>query len=313
MIDTTMQINFFTVSLPENIPTLKISIEQINSYYQSPSFTIICPDLSADLFTENLAAFNNIQILRESSILDLAHFKKLVSQYLISLNVTIEPNNLLGWYYQQALKLAFLMSQPHDRLPLVMWDADTIPVEKISFFNENHSILYGSALEFHRPYFQTMQQVFGKLPPRFAAFTIQFFTCTAQESVCLRERLERFLPRPATSSIADWVSQIIIQSVYNTHHTFDGSLFSEQELVGLCHLLSSGEKQRPLVYLRWGFNGLVSSAQMRLIKRLGFKHITYENIGNLFNKKQGWLSLLIFIAKQIYRQRLRPFIAPISR
>jgi hypothetical protein len=308
-----MQINFFTVSLPENIPTLKVSLEQINNFYQSPPFTIICPDVSAHLFTESLARFDNVQILCESSILDLSDFKKLVSQYLTSLNSPIEIHNRLSWYYQQALKLAFAMSQPLGCFPLVMWDADTIPVEKIRFFNNNHSILYGSALEFHLPYFQTMQKIYGVLPQRFSAFTIQFFTCTDQELLCLRERLQQFLPQQENASVSEWVSQIIIQSVYNTHQTFEGSLFSEQELVGLSHMIANGERQRTLTYLRWGFSGLVSSRQMRLIKLLGFKHITFENVENILYKKQGWISLLIFIAKQIYRQRLRPLIAPISR
>jgi hypothetical protein len=308
-----MPLEFFTVSLPDNIPTLKISISRLNRFYQTPSFSIICPASSVQLFKEELVMFPNVLIRSEEFWLTFTRFKDLAEEQL-ALSDAGEPIiGRLGWYYQQALKLTFLMSLKNDHPPMVMWDADTIPMTRIKFFSQGRSVLYGSRLEFHHPYFQTMTQLFGTLPPRFLAFTIQFFTATQQESRYLRSTLEDFLTKENEEPTGEWIARIVIKSVYKTHTSFEGSLFSEQELVGLSNLLNDGKPQRQMTYLRWGFSGIVSSGQMRLIRLMGFKHITYENVENIINKKQSWFSLLIFIAKQIYRQRLKHFIAPVAK
>lgn len=301
-----MQTNFFTVSLPANIPTLKLSLRQLQKFYNLGRFTIICPDASISLFAEQLSCFRNIQFLPESSLLTFSQFKDIVNKYVSLENLPQASRDRLGWYYQQALKLSFLLTQSVDNLPIVMWDADTIPVAYIEFFSGDQSILYGSALEFHHPYFQTMRGIFAALPPRFAAFTIQFFTVSITELIYLKARLTEYLPRKDDTSVPDWISQIIIHSVFSAHGKFHGSLFSEQELVGLSNMLAGRQRQQSIAYLRWGFDGIASPTQMRFISYLGFKHITYENVEKIIDKKQSWFSLLLFAAKEVCRQKLMP-------
>ena len=71
-----------------------------------------------------------------------------------------------------------------------MWDADTIPLNKIKFFNvKNEPISYGSFYEYHKPYFEFNKIIFGKSykPLSFAA-TIQFYAMNIED----REELRNF-------------------------------------------------------------------------------------------------------------------------
>ena len=183
-----------------------------------------------------------------------------------------------------------------------MWDADTIPLCKIEFFKNNESALYGSLIEFHQPYFKTMETIFGTLPFKFSAFTVQFFTCTYTEVKFLESKLNQYCQKMKDMTIGHWIAKIVIQSTYETHKLMDDSFFSEQELVGLSAMLGGISTQLPISYLRWNFDGLLTPSQIFFVRILGFKHITYENMGQLKGKKQSWINLIYLVRKEIYKQ-----------
>ena len=300
-----MRHKFFTVSLAKNIPVLKRSIPLINRFYGQPDFSIICPENTIELFNFEFKAFKNVKIISETSLINFDYFCVRAKAYLAQITGNEYLGTRLGWYYQQVLKISFLAEQAENNLPIVMWDADTIMLSKIAFFRNNHSVLYGSMLEFHRPYFQTMARIFEALPTVFSAFTVQFFTSTKDERVFLLRKLEQYMLRNESMRQPEWIAEIIIKSVVDTHASFEGSLFSEQELVGLSNILCIKREQRPLAYLRWEFEGILSAAQIVWVTLLGFKHVTYENVDALIDKKQRWVRLLIFTAKEFYRQKLK--------
>jgi hypothetical protein len=300
-----MRHNFFTVSLANNLPTLKRSIPQINRFYGTPDFSIICPSASVELFSKEFQVFQNVKIISEETLISFDSFSSRAAKYFTANTGKKYSGTRLGWYYQQVLKISFLIQQQAANLPIVMWDADTIIVSKIVFFYKDHSILYGSLLEFHQPYFQSLARVLGTLPSEFQAFTIQFFSCTKVEQEFLVSNLNQYLLRSGYSLTPEWIADIVIRAVIDTHSDFDVSLFSEQELVGLSNMLCSDQPQRPLAYLRWGFEGILSPIQLFWVRLLGFKHITYENIDSIQHKRQGWLKLLAFTAKEFYRQKLK--------
>lgn len=300
-----MRHNFFTVSLAQNIPVLKRSIPQINRFYDDPAFSIICPNSVVSLFSKEFQTFPNVKIIPEDTLISFDNFSIRANKYFNLKTGKKYLGTRLGWYYQQVLKLSFLLEQQSARLPIVMWDADTIILSKITFFDKSRSALYGSLLEFHQPYFQSMTHILGVLPPRFKAFTIQFFSSTQKEQAFLIRKLDKYLPRPQHISTPEWIADIVIRAVVDTHSDFDVSLFSEQELVGLSNILCSSQPQRSLAYLRWGFEGVLSHAQILWVTLLGFKHITYENMDSILHQKQGWLKLLAFTIKEFYRQKLK--------
>jgi hypothetical protein len=296
---------FFTVSLPNNIPILNRSIPQINRFYDDPEFSIICPNSAVGLFSKELQGFPNIKIIPEDTLISFDNFSIRANAYFTAKTGKTYTGTRLGWYYQQVLKISFLIEQQAADLPIVMWDADTIMLSEIEFFNKNRSVLYGSLLEFHQPYFQSLMPILGVLPAKFKAFTIQFFSCTTAEQSFLINKLNQYVPRSQSTTTAQWIGDIVIKTVIDTHEGFDVSLFSEQELVGLSNILCSDQQQRSLAYLRWGFEGILSRAQVFWVTLLGFNHLTYENVDSILHQKQGWLKLLVFSLKEFYRQKLK--------
>ena len=98
----------------------------------------------------------------------------------------------------------------------------------------------------------------------------------------------------------------MIDAVLKTHGAFSGSLFSEQELVGLSNMLTHPSRQVPLKLLRWGVEGRLSNAQLMLARVMGFVHLTYENPNALLSRSQGWKSLVQLMHKEsrhFYRSR----------
>lgn len=65
----------------------------------------------------------------------------------------------VGWYYQQFLKLGFALSI-YAKKYFLSWDADTIPVSKISFF-EGGKPLFTRKSEYNDNYFATMKRLLG--------------------------------------------------------------------------------------------------------------------------------------------------------
>lgn len=298
------RIIFFTVSLAENIPVLQLSIPEINKFYDNPSFTIICPIAALQEFQTAFESYINVKIISETNYLTFDAFKESVQDSLTPMGIETDSIARLGWYYQQALKITYLIEQASKNDLIVMWDADTVPLKKIIFFNEQIPQLYGSKIEFHRPYFETLARIFEPLPTVFYAFTIQFFNCTSHDVSYLTTKLDSYYKKKPTETIGTWVAKIIVRSTIEAQSTLANSGFSEQELVGIAVMLNNNSLQRPLIYLRGGFNGFMTKRQTMFVRRMGFKHITYERITQHTGKTQTWLALLSFVFKQLIYQRL---------
>jgi len=64
-----------------------------------------------------------------------------------------------GWYLQQFLKMSYsLICQEEYYL---VWDADTIPVKKMQMFDAEGNPFFDVKEEYHRPYFTTLNRIFG--------------------------------------------------------------------------------------------------------------------------------------------------------
>lgn len=92
-----------------------------------------------------------------------------------------------GWYYQQLLKLQFAFVDPEDDYYLI-WDADTVPLRPMRFFDASGRMLLTKATEHHRAYFETYRRLLGEEPNREFSFIAQHIL--AQKSV-VREMLAR--------------------------------------------------------------------------------------------------------------------------
>ncbi len=106
------------------------------------------------MFRSLLLRYDTIQFIDEDSVLEGLSFKELTD--FIELH---KPHlkTKIGWYFQQFLKIGFSRSKYCCRNYLI-WDADTIPVRKIRFF-EGGKVQFCPKTEYHRPYFVTISEL----------------------------------------------------------------------------------------------------------------------------------------------------------
>jgi Family of unknown function (DUF6492) len=144
-----------------------------------------------------------------------------------------------GWYFQQLLKFAFCFRNWEDDFFLI-WDADTVPLQPLEFFDESGRMLYTIAEERHEPYFDTYRTLLRQEPHPEFSFISQHMI--VQKSV-LREMLARIDNNfPGGGSWA-WK---IIKNLQGT----STNLFSEYEMLG--HYVKNNYPER-VVYrkLNW--------------------------------------------------------------
>jgi len=79
---------------------------------------------------------------------------------------------MAGWYFQQFLKLQFAFVETGEDFYLI-WDADTIPLRPMRFFDSAGRMLLTKAIEYHVPYFETYRRLFGTEPHREFSFIAQ--------------------------------------------------------------------------------------------------------------------------------------------
>ena len=96
--------------------------------------------------------------------------------------------------------------------------------------------------------------------------------------------------------------------------------FLEKENHNLCwvgsedppkNYIKNNTKQKPILTLRGGLDGILNYKQITLVKMLNFKHVTYEHahpnkysIGML-KREQTWLGLIQIILKNLIKFYLR--------
>ena len=128
----------------------------------------------------------------------------------------------VGWYFQQLLKYGFAKSEWASEYYLT-WDADTIPLNHIPFFDEGKP-LFTKKIEFHSPYFDTMNRLlgYGKLVD---------FSFIAEHMLFKSSIVKELLNTIEKSSVTgnNWVEKIVNACDFNDKR---GNLFSEFETYG---------------------------------------------------------------------------------
>lgn len=123
---------------------------------------------------KNLVDVNSIFV-----ITSINHFHYL-KRYIKNYNVTLLDENKLcsgltynsidvilkskgemsrtGWFFQQFLKMGFSQTEYAGEYYL-SWDADTLPLSNIQFFDNEGRPLFTKKKEYHKPYFETMKKL----------------------------------------------------------------------------------------------------------------------------------------------------------
>ena len=148
-----------------------------------------------------------------------------------------------GWYFQQFLKYAFVNVSNDDDYYLI-WDADTVLLRPIEFFTPEGKPYYTTATEYHVPYFETYQALFGTEANR-------EFSFISQHQVIRKSILREMLARMETlhPSSRNW-AWAIMENLRGS----GSNLFSEYETYG--HYLKSERPDSFVVRaLDWTRNG----------------------------------------------------------
>ena len=303
------KLNICQVSLSGNVRIIKENLINFNKFYQNNFHYIICPKKEKIFFKKKIKS-SNCKIIDEDTIITFKKFKKIANKHLKKKTYFKEIQYRLKWYYQQVLKITFVINFVNKaKKPIIIWDADTIILKKISFFKKNNSINYGTTSEFHKAYYKTNKILLNNQPRYFISSLTQFISITPLEAKFLIKRLSKIEKK--RKKIGEWITDIIFKSVASAHKNYNGSMFSEYELIGQSNLLKSYKKQKLISGIREHLNGKLSIFQKNILIYLGYSYVAYEhthpnkNSLNMLGRSQTWLSFLKIIIKKTFNKFFR--------
>ena len=300
-----VRINICQVSLNRDIPLIIENLINFKNLYNKVRLFIICPHNQKKEFQDKIK-FDEVSIISEDDVIKFNKFESIYNNLNGEIDYKKQFHERLKWYYQQALKLTFVFNFINETNEnIVIWDADTIILKKISFFKDDISIKYGNFFEFHKAYYKTNKNILKRLPSYFISFLNQFIGITKAEyefffENCLYKKSEKI-------SLAEYFSELILKSIFNQHKVYNGSLFSEYELIGQSNYLFKRQKQKPILFLRFGLDGILSINQKRIAKMLGYLHVTYEHShpneksSGMLSRIQTWSGFLNIIFRNFFK------------
>lgn len=158
----------------------------------------------------------NCQIIDENELYEGLSFSR-IKDLLFKYDKTLS----IGWFFQQFLKLAFATTNYANKYYL-SWDADTLPIREISFFDGDHP-LFTKKQEYNENYFHTIEKILGlkkQVPYSFIAEHMLF------KPEIVRELLSEI--ESSTVNGSTWFEKIVNAGDYEVNK----QTFSEFETYG---------------------------------------------------------------------------------
>ena len=304
-------LNICQVSLERDIPIILENFYSFKKIYKSFRIFIICPASEINVFKKKLN-YDEFKFINENDLISIQEFKAIYEDLSVLNKHQELLKNRLSWYYQQVLKLSFTVQfVERNRENILIWDADTLILKKIEFFKNEKSIPYGTLFEFHKHYFKTNNSIIGELPKYFISSLVQFVALSVSEHYFFCKNIIKLDLTDKKERTALTISKIIIKNIFKSHNHYNGSLFSEYELIGISNLIHKKNKQKAIFSLRANLDGRLSKFQIHLVKLLNIKHVTYEhsylnkNSQGMLMRKQKWTSFIKILTKDFIKFHLR--------
>lgn len=176
------------------------------------------------------------------------------------MNKHIKAKNY-GWYFQQFLKLGFALSD-YAKDEYLVWDADTVPLNRLNFTDDNGNNYILVKKEHHKPYFNTIDNLFKVNQKANYSFIAEHMVFNTE---IVREMIKRI--EENSEKQYKWVEQCIAAI---TDNTLQG--FSEFETYGTYCLNYHPDKLiiRYLNTFRWGSLIYGISVSEKELNRLRF-------------------------------------------
>lgn len=297
--------HFYTVSKAENIDTINHTIAALAKFYPNTTYAIICPEVEIPLFERNISINSSIQIslINEDEIISLPEFQDIVANILLKEQLMPDKHLPLNWYYQQVLKISYLISDL-SMSSKIMIDADTELIRPIRFFDaDGRSIVYTTPYEHNPKYKITAAHIANVDLATWHSSVVQLMSISSSEYGYITKSFNDYLPKEPEQSIGQWISEIVVFSTLRCHNDFNGSHFSEQDLVAFLHLLNGSMCCGNLKFLRNRVTGYLSKWQIAISRFIGITHVTYElwQIRTPKNKTMCWKDFLLLLLYQQIR------------
>ena len=303
-------INICQVSLKRDLPLILKNYQSFKKFYEKIKIHVICPSKELAYFKKKLN-YDEFEIISEDEIISFKEFELIFIKESENISYQSEFRKRLSWYYQQILKISFMINFVNEKKQnIIIWDADTVLLKKINFYLENRSINYGTFNEFHKQYYVTNQKILNIIPKYYISFLNQFISATVEEVLLLEKNLFKNI-KIERQSLPIKLSELILKNIFLGHKVYNGSMFSEFELIGQSIYLHNNIKQKPILTLRFGLDGKLNLIQTNLVKILNFKHVTYEHSHpnkkslGMLEREQTWIGLIKIILKSLIKFYLR--------
>lgn len=295
-------LNICQVSLAGNIPIIRENIKNFENFYNNVFFYIIVPEKELNLFRKKIRN-KNVKFVSENNLIKFNKFKRIANSFFKKHRYYNQIQHRLTWYYQQILKISFIIDFVNkNNQNIIIWDADTIIIEKIKFFDKEKSIKYGTTSYFHKAYYYTNKKILKKLPKYYISSLYQFINLSVTDQKFLKKKLGiTYLKGNPSLNI----SKRIMRAIGDSHKNYNGSMFSEYELVGQSNLLLQYSKQKLISGIRDWLDGILTVNQIKILKILGFKYVAYEHTHphplskNMLKRNQTWLRFFGLLIKKM--------------
>ena len=243
-----------------DLETWCVSSKYIRRFIEAHRYVTAVPDADKHIFEQENRA--NFEILNDSSILNVGEFETIDNS-----EVSFERK---GWYTQQLIKLKLTKQYSELGYDVVIWDADTVPLQKIKFFDGDKINLFASK-EFHPPYFKTIEKLLGLRKINKKSFIAQSIAITHEIAIDFYNYIEE-------KHDNNWLTAII--------HSIDfdqDNAFSEYETLGTFMLDRHGERVfiNDKLWIRSGKKLFASAKHAEkyffILKFFKCYHITFEH------------------------------------
>ena len=250
-------------------PVLRRAVEGCKQFISAGRITVACP--SQDVNPIRFGLRDRATVIPECSLtpeMDVRKFR--------SANIPFFPQ-AFGWYYQQILKMNYARATSSSHY--LVWDADTIPLRPLSFFDNDGRVLFTSSKEYHQPYFHTYEQLFGQKPTQTSSFISQHILV---DRVVMQQLMAEIEGRFQVPDWTEGLFQVLIKS------PFRENLFSEYETY--VNYFSSRHPHRFAVRsLQWSreensFTWRVSARRLQQAALAGDHFIALESKNALFSR-----------------------------
>ena len=300
---------FVTVSLIDELEKINKSILKLSNLYKVFKYIVIVPETEISKFESKLNKYKKVEIINENEVINKSAFLKLCESKLKNKKGYCSFRK--NWYYQQIIMLSYCLDENYfSNHNLIIWDADTIPLKKIKFFNKkNEPFIYGSRYEYHLPYFEFNKILLGKKNKILDySCIVQFVSLNLEDRQDIRKFFIDFNKFHKIENNKLFVANAIVKalSLKDDSLSIGGEDFAYPEFIGafiLNKYKRLNKDQKVIKFFRNYVDGYLNFFQKIILYIFNYKHVTYERY-MVKNKTQDFRTLMICIFKDfIYNKK----------